>query len=155
MDPIKGDLLASLRGIRPRAATLPLFSTVTGRRTLGPELGPDYWWQNVRQTVRFAEGIDGLIRLGCDAVVELSPHPVLLSSVAECYQERGREVELLASLRRREPERATLLRSLGRLHTLGQPIDWSEVLPGPRRFVRLPSYPWQRQRCWFESEESR
>jgi amino acid adenylation domain-containing protein len=155
MEPIKGELLASLRGIRPRRATLPLISTVTGCRASGTELGPDYWWQNVRQTVRFAEGIDGLIRLGSGAVLELSPHPVLLSSVAECYQERGQEVCLLASLRRREPERATLLRSLGRLHTLGQPIDWNGVLPGPHRFVRLPSYPWQRQRCWYESEESR
>jgi amino acid adenylation domain-containing protein len=155
MDPIKGELKAALRGIRPRRATLPLFSTVTGRHLQGPELGPDYWWQNVRQTVRFAEGIDGLISLGCDAVLELGPHPVLLASVADCYQERGRDVSLLASLRRLEPERATLLRSLGRLHTLGQPIDWRGVLPGPHRFVRLPSYPWQRQRFWYESEDSR
>jgi acyl transferase domain-containing protein len=155
MEPIRDELLASLRGIRPGRARVPLFSTVTGRRVEGPELGADYWWRNVRQTVRFAEGIDGLIRLGSHAVLELSPHPVLLSSVAECYQERGREADLLASLRRHEPERATLLRSLGRLHTLGQPIDWRAVLPGPHRFVRLPSYPWQRQRCWYESEESR
>ena len=155
MEPIKDELLASLRGIRPGRASLPLFSTVTGRRALGPELGPDYWWRNVRQTVRFAEGIDGLIRLGAGAVLELSPHPVLLSSVAECYQERGRKVDLLASLRRHEPERGSLLRSLLRLHALGQPIDWSGALPGPHRFVRLPSYPWQRQRFWYESEESR
>ncbi len=155
MEPIKDELLAALRGIRPGRASLPLFSTVTGRRALGPELGPDYWWRNVRQTVRFAEGIDGLIRLGAGAVLELSPHPVLLSSVAECYQERGRKVDLLASLRRHEPERGSLLRSLLRLHALGQPIDWRGALPGPHRFVRLPSYPWQRQRFWYESEESR
>jgi amino acid adenylation domain-containing protein len=155
MDPIRRELLASLRGIRPMRSMLPLFSTVTGQRVIGPELGPEYWWQNVRQTVRFVDGIDGLIHLGSDAVLELSPHPVLLSSVAECYQHRGRDVHVLASLRRREPERGTLLRSLGRLHTLGQPIDWRGVLPGRHRFVRLPSYPWQRQICWYESEDSR
>ena len=62
MDPIRDELLAALEGIRPRPASLPLFSTVTGRPIEGPELGPEYWWQNVRQTVRFAEGVERLDR---------------------------------------------------------------------------------------------
>ena len=57
MDPMRDELLASLRGIHPRPATLPFFSTVTGQRVAGPELGPEYWWHNVRQTVRFADGV--------------------------------------------------------------------------------------------------
>ena len=36
MDPIRDELLAALDGIRPRPATLPLFSTVTGRPVEGP-----------------------------------------------------------------------------------------------------------------------
>ncbi len=47
-----------------------------------------------------------------------------------------------------------MLRSLGLLYTLGQPIHWSGVTPGPARHVRLPLYPWQRERCWYESDES-
>jgi acyl transferase domain-containing protein/aryl carrier-like protein len=155
MDPVRDELLASLRGLQPRPAVRPLFSTVTGRRINGPELGPDYWWRNVRQTVQFAAGLDHLVHLGCDTVVELSPHPVLTASVAECYQQRGKKVHVLPSLRRREDERATMLRSLGRLYTLGQPIDWSGITPGPARTIRLPLYPWQRERFWFESEDSR
>ena len=68
MDPIRDELLAALEGIRPRPATLPLFSTVTGRPIEGPELGPEYWWDNVRRTVRFADGVERLIELGCDTV---------------------------------------------------------------------------------------
>src|SRR6185437_14979658 len=89
MDPVGDELLASLRGLRPRSATLPLFSTVTGRRIDGPELGAEYWWHNVRQTVQFVEGVDHLMDIGCDTVLELSPHPVLTTSVAECYRHRG------------------------------------------------------------------
>ena len=48
-----------------------------------------------------------------------------------------------------------MLHALGTLHTLGQPIAWCAVTPGVRRFLRLPSYPWQRERFWHESEESR
>ena len=89
MDPIRDELLAALEGIRPRPASLPLVSTVTGRPVEGPELGPEYWWDNVRRTVRFADGVERLIELGCDTAVELSPHPVLTASVIECYQHRG------------------------------------------------------------------
>ncbi|HZT82792.1 MAG TPA: type I polyketide synthase, partial [Gemmataceae bacterium] len=179
MDPIRDGLLAALDGIRPRPATLPFFSTVTGQRIAGPELGPEYWWHNVRRTVRFADGVGQLIGLGCDTVVELGPHPVLAAAVTECYQagraphavreaacgarpaERDKKATVLPSLRRHEGERATMLRSLGALHTLGHPIDWEASLqvhpegPGPRRFVRLPLYPWQRERFWHEAEESR
>ncbi len=31
MDPIRDELLAALEGIEPRAASLPMFSTVTGK----------------------------------------------------------------------------------------------------------------------------
>ena len=62
---------------------------------------------------------------------------------------------MLPSLRRHEDERATMLHALGRCYALGHPIDWGGLMPGPHRFVRLPLYSWQRERFWYESEESR
>ncbi len=157
MDPIREELLLSLQGLQPRPATLPFFSTVTGKKVEGPELGPDYWWHNVRQTVRFADGVDHLIDVGCDTVVELSPHPVLTGSVTECYRHHGKKVQVLPSLRRQEDERATMLRSLGQLDTCGAALDWAGVCgtSQPPRLVPLPLYPWQHERYWFESEECR
>jgi NADPH:quinone reductase-like Zn-dependent oxidoreductase/aryl carrier-like protein len=155
MDPVRDELLAALEGIRPRPATLPLFSTVSGRLVEGPELGPEYWWRNVRQAVRFADGVDRLIDHGTDTLVELGPHPVLSAAVTECFEHRGKRATVLPSLRRQEDERSTMLLTLGTLHALGHAVDWSGVLPEPRRFVRLPLYPWQRERFWHESEESR
>ncbi|MDR3636765.1 MAG: beta-ketoacyl synthase N-terminal-like domain-containing protein, partial [Isosphaeraceae bacterium] len=155
MDPIRDELLRALQGIRPRRARLPLFSTVTGRRVEGLELGPEYWWQNIRQAVRFADGMERLIERDIDTLVELSPHPVLAASIIECFQHRGRKAAVLPSLRRHEPERGTLLHSLGVLHTRGYPVRWEGVASVPRRFVRLPLYSWQRERCWHESEDSR
>ena len=96
-----------------------------------------------------------LIELGCDTIVELSPHPVLAGSIHECFQHRGRKARVLASLRRKEDERATMLRSLGSLYTLGCPINWSQVAPRTGRFTRFPTYAWQRERFWHESDESR
>src|SRR5262249_25234509 len=116
MAPIRAEPLSALQGIRPGPAALPFASTVSGGWVEGPELGPDYWWRNVRQAVRFAEGVDRLIEFGAEAVVELGPHPVLTASVAECFEDRGKRSLVLPSLRRREDERATMLGSLGGLY---------------------------------------
>jgi acyl transferase domain-containing protein/NADPH:quinone reductase-like Zn-dependent oxidoreductase/acyl carrier protein len=155
MDPIRDELTAALVGIQPRAAGLPLVSTVSGRLAPGPHLDPEYWWQNVRRTVQFAAGIERVIELECDAVVELGPHPVLASAVSECYAQRGKRAAVLPSLRRGCAERVTMLRSLGELYTLGCPIDWGTLTAGARRFIDLPLYPWQRERYWQEAEDAR
>src|SRR3712207_8434031 len=41
--------------------SIPLFSTVTGRSVEGPELGAAYWWDNMREPVRFAAAVDALL----------------------------------------------------------------------------------------------
>ena len=57
---------------------------------------------------------------------------------------------MLPSLRREEDERTVLLGSLGALYTLGYPVDWNLIYPTGGQCVRLPCYPWQRERCWLE-----
>src|SRR5262249_22727581 len=53
MDPLRGALLAALGPVQAGEAQIALYSTVTGRRAQGPELGGEYWFRNVRETVRF------------------------------------------------------------------------------------------------------
>ena len=33
----------------------------------------------------------------------------------------------------------------------GYAVDWSRIYPAASRCVRLPSYPWQRERCWLDA----
>jgi len=88
---------------------------------------------------------------GHSAFVEVSPHPILLPAVQQELQHLGREGVVLPSLRREEPEQATLLESLGALHVLGCEVDWQECYPTGGRCVRLPPYPWQRERFWYDT----
>ena len=39
------------------------------------------------------------------------------------------------------------------LYAAGFEIEWSRVSP-PGRFIRLPSYPWRRDRYWLDDEEA-
>ncbi|MCC5623981.1 type I polyketide synthase, partial [Nostoc sp. CHAB 5715] len=155
MEPLKPELVESLQGINVQPPTIPLFSTVTGRAVAGSELNAAYWAQNMRNPVLFAAAINELTQAGYDLFLEISAHPVLASSISECFAKQGQQGTVLPSLRRKEAEQVVMLGSLGKLYTLGYPIDWNQLYPEGGHLVQLPSYPWQRERYWQESEESR
>ncbi|MGE0127974.1 MAG: type I polyketide synthase [Blastocatellales bacterium] len=154
MEPLKDELLESLRDLELRPTSIPLYSTVSAGIADGRELNAEYWWRNVRNPVLFAKAVDQLVEDGHTVFVELSPHPVLAGSISQCLSQSGQKGTILSSLRRQEPEPEQMLGSLGALHTLGFPVAWEKLYPEGGRFVRLPSYPWQRERYWQESETS-
>ena len=150
MEPLRADLLQALEGIQPRAESVPIYSTVTGQVSHGSEFDPLYWARNMREPVLFSAAVQHLMEDGHDIFLEISPHPTLLSSMQQGCHHFGQEGAVLPSLRREEDEHAVLLGSLGALYTLGYPVDWNLIYPTAGRCVRLPFYPWQRERCWFE-----
>ncbi|MEO8619716.1 MAG: SDR family NAD(P)-dependent oxidoreductase [bacterium] len=151
MDPIREALTGSLADVRARTNTIPIISTVSGTWAQGETFGASYWFENVRRTVRFADAVTTLFDSGHETFLEVSPHPVLGASVGECLTGRKQKPVILASLRRKEDERFALLRSLAPLYTQGRAVNWLGVFEEKASSVRLPSYPWQRERHWFES----
>ena len=150
MDSIERELLDSLAYLEPQDGPIPMVSAVTGRWVKGSELGAGYWWHNVRQPVRFADGMAQLIADGYRTLLEIGPHPVLASSMAECLAAAGQSGAILPTLRRNEDERAAMLRATGALHAHGCPVGWSEVFGTDWTPVALPLYAWDRERHWFE-----
>ncbi len=134
---------------------MPLYSTAHGRRSAGEEWNAGYWWQNVRQSVRFAAATQALLDDGFAAFLEVGPHPVLGNSIKECAATLERKVACFTSLRRAEPEKARFLLTLGELYCAGAAVDWSALAPATGRFLPCPQYPWQRQTHWVESERSK
>jgi polyketide synthase 12/epothilone polyketide synthase D len=143
MEPCDREVAAALADLRPRSTAVPLISTVTAAAIEGNELDGTYWARNVREPVRFAAALEALA--GSGVFLEIGPHPVLSVAITQTL-----DTTVLASLRRGRSERETLLEALGRLWVLGLPVDWAGVHPDGGRHVRLPSYPFQRQRYWFE-----
>ena len=155
MAPIEDELRRSLAELRPRRATLPLTSTVTGGRVDGAGIDAGYWWRNVREPVRFGDAMASLLAEGITHFVEVGPHPVLRTAIHEAMRAAGVDGQVLPSLRRHEPERARMLLTAGTLHAAGRSPRWSALLPADGRLCRLPSYPWQREVYWNESAASR
>ncbi|WP_394834890.1 SDR family NAD(P)-dependent oxidoreductase [Pendulispora rubella] len=144
MESVRDAILAPLRDLSPRSCARPLYSTVTGAPIDGAELGAEYWYLNLRQTVRFADATSRLVADGHRFFVEVSPHPVLTLALGELASSG-----VVGSLRREAGGMEQILRALAELHTRGLRVDWARVLPRARR-VRLPTYAFQRQRFWLE-----
>ncbi len=150
MDALVPALRAGLAGLRPTAPTTPIYSTVTGDLLTDRLSDADYWAENLRSPVHFSPALRRLLDGGQDSVVEISPHPVLLTSVREDALDMGRSCTALPSMRRDDGGRATALASLGTLYTLGQPVAWEQLYPSSSRCVPAPTYPWQRVHSWLE-----
>ncbi len=142
MDSLLGDLRRELAGVRPQAAAMPIYSSVTGGAVEGPALDANYWSRNLRDVVQFWPAAQALVHAGHSTFVELSAHPILTLAMESA-------ATALPSLRRDDQDRETLLRSLGQLYTLGFPVEWQRLCPTGRQFVKLPRYPWQRERFWL------
>ena len=147
----QSDLESLLAAIQRQPAACSLYSTVSGALSQGQDFDAAYWGRNIREPVRFAAAIDRMAEAGHDVFLELGPHPVLLRAITECLGARGQAGTVLASLRRSREGRVTMLEALGALYTVGYPVEWGKLYPSGGQCVRLPTYPWQRQRYWLEA----
>ena len=150
MDPLQPDLLAALRDLQPRKATIPIYSTCRAKIIDGTECDAAYWAANLRQPVLFSQMTQELLASDYGVFIEMSPHPILLPAIEQGFQHASRAGAAVASLRRKEPEQQTILGSLGRLYQLGYSPRWEE-LNAAGEFVRLPRYCWDEERFWCES----
>ena len=126
---------------------LPWISDATGEPVEHVDAG--YWVDHMLGTVRFADGFATARRLGCDAFVEIGPHPTLLN-LARAMTPEGDAPLWLPSLRRGGRDWETFLQSLGRLHCAGGDVDWSALDAGHSRArVTVPSSVFERQPYWF------
>jgi acyl transferase domain-containing protein/acyl carrier protein len=155
MDPLRGELLRALEEVQPHFASVPIYSTVLDSVADGSEFDALYWARNLREPVLFSSSVQRLLQDGYDTFLEISAHPILLSGIQQGIHHSGKEGTVLASIRREEDEHTVMLRSLGLLYSSGYSVDWGLLYPERGECVSLPSYPWQRQRCWLEPQADR
>ncbi|MDT0263828.1 polyketide synthase [Jatrophihabitans lederbergiae] len=148
MDGLLPELRELLDDVSGSASLVPMYSTVTGQVEDGSRLTPQYWCDNLRLPVLFGSQIAALIERGTTAFVEMSPHPVLLTSIESVATQSGTAAVTVASLRRDAPGRETMLGGLGALWAHGVGFARGSTAPPARSNLELPGYPWDRQRHW-------
>ncbi|MFC5260383.1 SDR family NAD(P)-dependent oxidoreductase, partial [Streptomyces cinereospinus] len=147
---VRDRLLEQLAPVRPRGGEVPFHSTVTGGLLDTAALDAEYWYRNLRQTVRFADTTRALADAGFDVFVETSAHPVLKLGMEETLADAGVAATVTGTLRRDDGGLDRFLSSLAEAHVHGVAVDWTRTCPGARR-TDLPTYPFQHTRYWLDA----
>lgn len=147
-----GPLVASVALSRPQ---LPMLSTVTGTwLTDAQATDPAYWTQHLRRTVRFAEALETLGTLPRPLLLEVGPSNALAALARQ--QPSLRAAPVLPGLPAPTAgltDSHAVLKTLGQLWLQGLEPTWASLYAGrpPRPRVLLPTYVFDRQRCWVEA----
>ncbi|TWP46681.1 SDR family NAD(P)-dependent oxidoreductase [Lentzea tibetensis] len=136
MEPMLDEFREVAESIEYREPRIPIVSTAGG-----DVRSPDYWVEQVRKPVRFADAVASLE----GAWVEIGPDGVLTAMVRDVHG----DVVAAALCRRDKPEVATLLTGLAELFARGVPVDWTHHVPEHRGHLELPTYAFQRERYWL------
>ena len=144
MDPIKDQVLESLSFLDecPLGKTeVPFVSSVSTQ--LVENLGGRYWWDNIRQPVRFAETMENVQKhYRPDIILEIAPHCALQPTILQCFERISQRPTVMATLMRDTDSRTSFHRSLGELFCSGLELDFASAYPRPKPITHLlPGHP--------------
>lgn len=148
---------ASQMTLRP--PQIPYLSNVTGGWITPAEAtNPDYYARHIRQTVRFADNLNELLRDPDAILLEVGPGRTL-RTIARWHPEKQPNQFMYATLphpQEPQPPLQFLLNTIGQLWLAGVSLDWAAFYAQEcRHRLPLPTYPFERQRCWIDLPHAR
>jgi len=159
MEPLLATFAAKLREVKTEAPQVPIVSTLTGTwMTKEEACDAGYWARQLRQTVRFADGLAEVLKEPETILLEIGPGQTL-SALAKQQVPQAENRLVLSSLRHprdSQSDVAYILHTLARLWAAGVEIDWAALHADEpeRRRIPLPAYPFERRRYWIDPPDS-
>lgn len=154
IEPVVDQFTAQVARRSLHAPSIPFISNVTGTWITAAEAtNPRYWGRQLREPVRF---FDGLGRVRADHAstnsrlisLEVGPGDTLRGLLAM----QGADMKVMTTLPRLQhgsDQGATLLEAIGRLWSESIDIKWEAFSQHEhRRRTPLPTYPFERKRYW-------
>ncbi|MEH2223928.1 aminotransferase class III-fold pyridoxal phosphate-dependent enzyme [Nostoc sp.] len=133
---------------------IPFVSTVTADWiTAQQATDPMYWATHLRQTVRFAEGVQTLWQQPERLLLEVGPRITTTTLARQQAKDIKQQIAIpsLGDNAENEAEWTALLKAVGQLWLAGVSIDWSNFYQREtRQRIPLPTYPFERQRFWID-----
>lgn len=151
MEPAVQPFLDLVRSIQLKEPNIPYISNVTGTWvTKEQAISPEYWARHLRETVRFASGIQTLMEKPERVFLEVGPGRVLSTLVK---QQGDRQLIAISSMRHPQDkvdDRQVIEEARGRLWLAGVTLDDSAYFAEEKRLkVSLPTYPFEKERHWL------
>lgn len=131
-----------LPGVQARPAALPLVSSVDGKAHNGSDLDASHWARCLGSG-SFATALDALKDRSIDIGLEMGPKFVGQSG----------SVGVVLPTMVEQDNVVDVLHAIATLYAAGADIAWQHLATGDARCVRVPTYPWQRQRLWAPTSQ--
>nr|AYM54551.1 short-chain dehydrogenase/reductase SDR [Racemicystis crocea] len=153
MDPVLEPFRARVAALRPKAPTIPILSCATGALLSAEEAqSPAYWARQIRQPVRFYEGVRRLFEAPRRALLEVGPGKTLGALAARKAPAGVVVRSSMPAPQAGADELSTLLTTAADLWSAGAPLDFARMHDEPRRRVALPGYAFARERHWLDAK---
>jgi len=155
MSPILTPFLEQVQTLNLKPPKIRFLSNVTGDWITETEAtDPHYWVRHIRQTVRFAIGLQLVLQDSSSILLEIGPGRTLSTFAKRHPKYLGQLI--VTSLRHFKDEQsdtAFLLNTLGQLWMAGMTVNWSRFYTDEQHYrLPLPTYPFERQRYWIEPQ---
>ncbi|MBS0431111.1 MAG: SDR family NAD(P)-dependent oxidoreductase [Proteobacteria bacterium] len=157
MDPILAEFESVLAKVKLHAPKIPFMATLQGKPAGIDVTHPAYWVAQLRNTVRFGDGLRRIAEEGALAgkepvYIEVGPGNALttfVNAMAKAVESKAECVNSLPAAESGIPDTQTMLTALANLWVAGVPVDWHRFhATEQRRRVSLPTYPFERQSYW-------
>jgi acyl transferase domain-containing protein/thioesterase domain-containing protein/acyl carrier protein len=155
LEPILEPFGAFLRSIELQRPRIPFVSNRTGTWiTDAQATDPSYWVEHLRNTVRFADGVDVLLHDARNVFLEVGPGRAL-SSLVRQHPAWNTDRSAIASLRHPDESVDDALfftAARGRLWAAGVDTPLDQLVSPDFRRVPLPTYAFRHQRYWVDPD---
>jgi polyketide synthase PksJ len=157
MEPILGEFGNILKEITLNEVHIPYISNVTGNWIKKEEASdPGYWVKHLRETVRFAKGINQLKKETNSIFIVIGPGRDL-SALLTRYIDKCSQQKVINLVRPQEQEISDvhyLLNKIAQLWLYGIKIDWLAFYSSEKRFrIPLPTYPFEGQSYRIDNDQ--
>lgn len=152
LDPLHDDFLRRLPDGSFQASPVEFVSAARGTVVDHDTDFRAYWYENLRNTVRFDKAVATAATLGARTFVEVSAHPALLWPLSETLEREGAdEPVVIASSRRDEPVSDRLAAAITTAAVNDPGFRWADLVPAvdgppPRGF---PNAPMRAEHLWL------
>ena len=158
LDPILAAFAALVAEVELSAPRVPYITNVTGSWVTAEEAtDPAHWVRHMRQTVRFAEGLDVLLQAPGAVFLEVGPGQTF-TSIIRRHPNSANACVTAPTLSSAPgwPDSGALAMSVARLWVAGVAPTWNKLHEGEtRQRVGLPGYAFDRQRFWPQARNNR
>lgn len=153
LEALHDDLAALLPSGQFASAPVQFIGSATGQAVpAGTDYG-QYWYRNLRDTVRFDQAVDAARRQGATRFVELSAHASLLFALEDLTGDGSESSLIVGSGRRDEPLVDTLSAGIAAVAVTDPAFGWADLADTNIPVLHgFPNAPMREVHVWAEPE---